>query len=191
MGLILDGTEHAMEKDADGWFRAELDAAAGTHYAFAPPDGPHVPDPAARAQAGDVHGPSLLVDPEAYHWRTDWRGRPWNETVLYELHVGTFSRAGTFDGVRDHLDHLAELGVTAIELCPVAQFSGNRGWGYDGVLLYAPHVAYGGPEGLKRLVDDGARARADGLPRRRLQPLRAGRELSARLRARVLPSRAA
>ena len=96
----------------------------------------------------------MLVDPEAYQWRTDWRGRPWHETVLYELHVGTFSRAGTFDGVRDHLDHLAETGVTAIELCPVSQFSGNRGWGYDGVLLYAPHVAYGGPDGLKRLVDE-------------------------------------
>jgi malto-oligosyltrehalose trehalohydrolase len=153
MGLILDGAEHAMEKDAAGWFRAELDAAAGTEYAFAPPGGPRVPDPAARAQARDVHGPSVLVDPEAYQWRTDWRGRPWHETVLYELHVGTFSRLGTFEGVRDHLDHLAETGVTAIELCPIAQFSGNRGWGYDGVLLYAPHIAYGGPEGLKRLVD--------------------------------------
>ncbi len=155
MGLVLGGTEHAMEKDAEGWFQAELDAQAGTEYAFAPPGGPNVPDPAARAQAGDVHGPSVLVDPEAYQWRcTDWRGRPWHETVLYELHVGTFSRSGTFDGVRDHLDHLAETGVTAIELCPVAQFSGNRGWGYDGVLMYAPHVAYGGPEGLKRLVDE-------------------------------------
>lgn len=154
MGLVLAGTEHAMEKDADGWFHAELDAQPGTEYVFAPPDGPHVPDPAARAQSGDVHGPSVLVDPEGYRWRSDWRGRPWHETVLYELHVGTFSRAGSFEGVRDHLDHLADIGVTAIELCPVAQFSGSRGWGYDGVLLYAPHVAYGGPEGLKRLVDE-------------------------------------
>ncbi len=153
MGLILDGTEHAMDKDAEGWFRTELDAMPGAQYLFAPSGCPHVPDPAARAQAGDVHGPSVLVDPEAYQWRTEWRGRPWHETVLYELHVGTFSRAGTFDGVRDHLEHLAETGITAIELCPVASFSGTRGWGYDGVLHYAPDIAYGGPDGLKRLVD--------------------------------------
>ena len=153
MGLLLDGREHAMDKDADGWFRAELAAATGSEYRFAPPGGPHVPDPAARAQAGDVHGASVLVDPDAYQWQTAWAGRPWHETVLYELHVGTFSKAGTFDGVRRHLDHLVEVGVTAIELCPVSQFAGTRGWGYDGVLLYAPHVVYGGPEGLKRLVD--------------------------------------
>ncbi len=153
MGLLLDGREHAMERDAEGWFRAELSADPGAEYRFAPPGGPHVPDPAARAQAGDVHGASVLVDPDAYQWQTAWAGRPWHETVLYELHVGTFSKAGTFDGVRRHLDHLADLGVTAIELCPVAQFAGTRGWGYDGVLHYAPHVAYGGPEGLKRLVD--------------------------------------
>jgi malto-oligosyltrehalose trehalohydrolase len=153
MGLVLEGAEHPMEKDADGWFQAERAGSAGMQYSFATPGGPRVPDPAARAQAGDVHGPSVLVDPAAYQWRADWRGRQWHETVLYELHVGAFSQAGTFDGVRHHLDHLAELGITAVELCPVAQFSGTRGWGYDGVLLYAPHVAYGGPDGLKRLVD--------------------------------------
>ncbi len=104
-------------------------------------------------QAGDVHGPSVLVDPAAFEWQTEWRGRPWHETVLYELHTGAFSEVGDFDGVRARLDHLAETGVTAIELCPVAQFSGNRGWGYDGVLLYAPHRAYGGQQRLKQLVD--------------------------------------
>lgn len=153
MGLWLDGSEHALDKDADGWFRTELPASPGAEYMFLPPDGPRVPDPAARAQSGDVHGPSVLVDPGAFEWKTRWSGRPWHETVLYELHVGTFSKAGTFDGVLRHLDHLADLGITAVELCPVAQFSGNRGWGYDGVLHYAPHVAYGGPEGLKRLID--------------------------------------
>jgi malto-oligosyltrehalose trehalohydrolase len=90
----------------------------------------------------------------AYQWRTpDWKGRPWQEAVIYELHTGTFSPEGSFDGIARDLDRLAELGITAIELMPVAQFSGHRGWGYDGVLLYAPHTAYGGPEGLKRLVD--------------------------------------
>ena len=153
MGLLLGARSHEMEKTADGWFRAELPADPGTEYRFAPPDGPHVPDPAARAQAGDVHGASVLVDPRAFDWQTRWPGRPWHEVVLYELHTGTFSPEGTFDGVARRLDHLAELGVTAVELCPVAQFAGTRGWGYDGVLLYAPHVAYGGPEGLKRLID--------------------------------------
>jgi malto-oligosyltrehalose trehalohydrolase len=153
MGLLLGARAHDLDRDADGWFRAELPADPGTEYRFVPPGGPQVPDPAARAQTGDVHGASILVDPRAFEWQADWRGRPWHETVLYELHVGAFSPQGTFDGVRRRLDHLAELGVTAIELCPVAQFAGTRGWGYDGVLLYAPHIAYGGPEGLKRLVD--------------------------------------
>lgn len=153
MGLLLDGARHGMERDADGWFRAELPARPGAEYCFAPPDGPPVPDPAARAQAGDVHGASVLIDPREFGWRARWAGRPWHEAVLYELHTGAFSPQGDFDGVRRRLDHLAGLGVTAIELCPVAQFAGTRGWGYDGVLLYAPHVAYGGPEGLKRLID--------------------------------------
>lgn len=142
-----------MDRAGDGWFVVESAAEAGQSYAFAIDDGMRVPDPAARQQVGDVHGASRLVDPAAYAWRADWRGRPWEEAVLYELHVGTFSGSHDFDGVRVRLDHLAATGVTAIELCPVAQFSGNRGWGYDGVLLYAPHVAYGGPLGLKRLVD--------------------------------------
>ncbi|HEX5787287.1 MAG TPA: malto-oligosyltrehalose trehalohydrolase, partial [Woeseiaceae bacterium] len=94
------------------------------------------------------------VDPRAYAWRCpEWRGRPWHEAVIYELHTGTFTPAGTFDGVAERLDYLKDLGVTAIELMPVAHFGGARGWGYDGVYLYAPHPAYGGVEGLKRLVD--------------------------------------
>ena len=154
--LVCDGEDAlAMERDGDGWFEAVTDRVApGGTYAFRLPDGHTVPDPAARAQAGDVHGASLLIDPCAYGWRTAaWTGRPWEEAVIYELHTGTFSAAGTFAGVAERLDHLARTGVTAIELMPVAQFGGNRGWGYDGVLLYAPHRAYGGPDGLKALVD--------------------------------------
>jgi malto-oligosyltrehalose trehalohydrolase len=149
------GASVALAPKGDGWFEVATDAVAEDEgYAFLLPDGTCVPDPAARAQIGDVHGPSRLVDPQAYTWRTPaWNGRPWEEAIIYELHTGPFSRAGDFDGVRGKLDYLVELGVTAIELMPVAQFGGNRGWGYDGVLPYAPHIAYGGPEALKRLVD--------------------------------------
>jgi len=150
-----EGGELPMEPGEGGWFEAVTDRLApGDSYAFRLPDGTTVPDPAARAQLGDVHGRSLLVDPRAYDWRTAaWRGRPWEEAVIYELHTGTFSQTGTFAGIEQRLDHLARTGITAIELMPVAQFGGCRGWGYDGVLLYAPHRAYGGPEGLKALVD--------------------------------------
>lgn len=143
-----------MQRRGDGWFELLTDAVAvGDGYAFQI-RGRNVPDPAARAQMGDVQGPSRLIDPRAYAWHTGtWRGRPWEETVVYELHTGTFSSAGTFAGIEEKLDHLVALGVTAVELMPVAQFGGNRGWGYDGVLLYAPHSAYGGPEQLKALVD--------------------------------------
>lgn len=155
--LVIADTDHALAmKDADeGWFEVTTDAVKiGRGYGFALADGSFVPDPASRAQMGDAHGFSRLTDPLAYEWRmADWKGRPWEETVLYELHIGTFSEDGSFDGVARDLDRLADLGVTALELLPVAQFSGNRGWGYDGVLLYAPHSTYGGPEGLKRLID--------------------------------------
>ena len=153
--LVLDGTDHAMNREGDGWHEVEVEADAGQEYAFRLPDGLVVPDPAARAQAGDVHGPSVLVDHDAYEWRdNDWRGRPWEETILYEAHVGTFTPEGTFASMIDRLDHLVETGVTALELMPLAQFGGRRGWGYDGVLLYAPHEAYGTPDDLKRLVDE-------------------------------------
>jgi maltooligosyltrehalose trehalohydrolase len=157
VGLIAHrpGEVLAMEPDDDGWFAIETDLVKpGEGYSFVLADNLRVPDPAARAQLCDVNGPSRLVDPDAYEWRLPyWKGRPWHETVIYELHTGTFSVPGNFDGVRARLDHLEQLGVTAIELMPIAQFAGNRGWGYDGTLLYAPHAAYGGPEQLKRLVD--------------------------------------
>lgn len=148
------GSRLPMPRDDEGWFELETDAAPiGGGYLF-DVGGSAVPDPAARAQIGDVHGPSRLVDHRAFPWRhSDWRGRPWEETIIYELHTGTFTPSGTFSGIEQKLDHLASLDVIAIELMPVAQFGGTRGWGYDGVLLYAPHLGYGGPEGLKHLID--------------------------------------
>ena len=140
----------------DGFFGLTTDAArVGSRYRFQLEDGFRVPDPASRWQPEDVHGPSVVVDPRAYAWQhTAWRGRPWAEAVLYELHVGAFTEEGTFDGVRRRLDHLAELGVTAIELMPLAEFSGTRNWGYDGVMPFAPDAAYGSPDDLKRLIDE-------------------------------------
>jgi maltooligosyltrehalose trehalohydrolase len=144
-----------MTGTGNGWFELVTDLVkVGEPYHFQLPNGLKVPDPAARAQQGDVHGPSRLIDPTSYQWQSgNWQGRPWEETIIYELHTGTFTQEGTFAGIVRKLDDLVELGVTAIELMPVAQFSGSRGWGYDGVLLYAPHIAYGGPEGLKKLID--------------------------------------
>jgi maltooligosyltrehalose trehalohydrolase len=155
LAVEATGALLALAPQNEGWFEIETDVVGiGQGYTFRLPSGAGVPDPAARAQLGDVHGPSRLVDPQAYAWRTHaWRGRPWEEAIIYEIHTGTFTEAGDFDGVRGKLDYLAGLGVTAIELMPVAQFSGARGWGYDAVLPYAPHGAYGGPDALKRLVD--------------------------------------
>ncbi|MGM0584036.1 MAG: malto-oligosyltrehalose trehalohydrolase [Pseudomonadota bacterium] len=159
--LRANDRDRRMRGAGGGWFEIETDALApGDAYSFVLPDGRAVPDPASRAQAGDVHGPSLLVDPRAYRWRTDWPGRPWEEAVIYELHVGTFTGAGTFAAARGRLPHLARLGVTVVELMPVAHFAGARGWGYDGVLPYAPHPAYGAPDDLKALIDA---AHAEGL----------------------------
>ncbi|WP_062218448.1 malto-oligosyltrehalose trehalohydrolase [Aureimonas sp. D3] len=144
-----------MARGESGWWELVTDKVQpGEGYGFRFDGGKVRPDPAARAQGGDVHWLSRLVDPKAHEWRTgDWKGRPWQECVFYELHVGTFTPEGTFEAIIPKLEHLRETGITAIELLPVAQFGGQRGWGYDGVLLYAPHQAYGGPEGLKRLVD--------------------------------------
>jgi malto-oligosyltrehalose trehalohydrolase len=137
-----------------GWFELATEAGVGSQYSFKIDDQQLVPDPASRFQPSGVHGPSELIDPLAYEWRdADWRGRPWDEAVIYELHVGTFSPEGTFAGVEAKLDYLAGLGVTAIELMPLASFPGERNWGYDGVLPYAPARSYGRPEDLKRLID--------------------------------------
>jgi malto-oligosyltrehalose trehalohydrolase len=153
--LLLDHSEATMRPAGRGWFELFSRAASpGSHYRFRIDGGLEVPDPASRWQPEDVHGPSMVVDPHAWRWSdAGWRGRPWEEAVVYELHVGTFSPQGTFDGVRARLDHLAALGVTAVALMPVADFSGRRNWGYDGVLPFAPESAYGSPESLKRLVE--------------------------------------
>lgn len=151
--LWLDERERPMTPVGDGWFEARESAAPGTPYGFVLPSGLRVPDPAARAQAAGVNGPSLLVDPTAYAWSVPSPQRPWEEAVIHEIHVGTFTEAGTFAAAAERMAYLADLGATAVELMPVAQFDGARGWGYDGVLLYAPHNAYGTPEDLKRLVE--------------------------------------
>ena len=140
-----------MTRSAEGWFESEARCGAGARYRYRLADGLAVPDPAARAQADDVHGPSLVVDPGAYRWQhPGWRGRPWHETVLYELHAGLL---GGFAGVQAALPGLAALGVTAVELMPVNAFPGTRNWGYDGVLPFAPARSYGTPDELKALVD--------------------------------------
>jgi malto-oligosyltrehalose trehalohydrolase len=146
--------QERMHPAGDGWWEGCAGAPAGTRYRYLI-DGIHqVPDPASRFNPGDVHGASEVVDPGAFDWRDDgWRGRPWTEAIIYELHVGTFSPAGTFAGIEARLEYLVDLGVTAIELMPIADFPGRHGWGYDGVLLYAPDAAYGRPEDLKHLVD--------------------------------------
>ena len=151
-----DGAAHPMQRDAEGWHRLELASARpGDRYRFRLPDGLHVPDPASRCNPDDVHGASRVVDPAAYAWQhRDWRGRPWEEAVVYELHVGTFTTEGSFAAARHRLRELAELGITAVELMPLADFPGRRNWGYDGVLLFAPDAAYGTPEELKALVDE-------------------------------------
>ncbi|XSG86168.1 MAG: malto-oligosyltrehalose trehalohydrolase [Methylohalobius sp. ZOD2] len=151
-----EGERHPpMNRLDDGWYELTVsEAGPGSRYRFRPDAGHPVPDPASRFNPGDVHGPSEVVDPSAYTWRhADWRGRPWEETVLYELHVGTFTPEGTFRAVIDRLDHLQGLGITALELMPVAAFPGSRNWGYDGVLPFAPAAAYGRPEDLKALID--------------------------------------
>jgi maltooligosyltrehalose trehalohydrolase len=143
-----------LERQDNGWFDSVTDAAgSGSGYWFRINGWQRVPDPASRFQPKDVHGPSEVIDPESFEWRDDnWRGRPWEEAVIYEVHVGTFAPSGTFASVCDRLDYLAELGVTAIELMPVADFPGRRNWGYDGVFPFAPDSVYGPPEDLKLLV---------------------------------------
>jgi maltooligosyltrehalose trehalohydrolase len=139
----------------DGWFEAIVaDARPGARYAFRIDGRDPVPDPASRANPDDVHGASAVVDPQGYAWQDGaWRGRPWSDAVLYELHVGTFTPGGTFGSAIERLDALVDLGVTALEIMPVADFPGTRNWGYDGVLPFAPDASYGAPDDLKRLVD--------------------------------------
>jgi len=139
--------------DRPGWFHAALPASAGT-YAFRLDGGPPRPDPRSRRQPQGVHAPSAPDAPDSFEW-TDfaWRGRALPGAVIYELHIGTFTPDGTFDAAIEKLDHLVALGIDFVEILPVAAFNGDKGWGYDGVALWAVHEPYGGPEGLRRFVD--------------------------------------
>lgn len=146
-----DRTRSRLVREHGGWWRHAVPYTGRYRLVV---DGVEVPDPRSPCQPDGFDGWSHTVDHDDFPW-TDatWRGFPLHAAVIYELHVGTFTPEGTFDAAAGRLDHLVELGVTAIELLPVATFPGSRGWGYDGVLLFAPHAAYGGPDGLKRLVD--------------------------------------
>ncbi|MFS0773502.1 malto-oligosyltrehalose trehalohydrolase [Sphingomonas sp. 1P08PE] len=149
--LEIDGRGgQPMAATGDGWFAAEVPVGAGTRYRFRIGD-MAVPDPASRAQAGGVNGWSVVVDPHAHDWRSaGWRGRPWEEMVIEEVHAGVL---GGFAGVTERLASIAACGVTAVQLMPVNAFGGTRNWGYDGVLPYAPAESYGSPDELKALVD--------------------------------------
>ncbi|AZC82050.1 malto-oligosyltrehalose trehalohydrolase [Pseudomonas chlororaphis] len=148
---LQDGPSLPMLPQANGWFMVIGRCPPGTRYRFNIDERIRVPDPASRAQDGDVHGPSLVVDPQAYRRQhPHWQGRPWHQAVIYELHVGVL---GGYREVEKHLPRLVELGITAIELMPLAEFPGDRNWGYDGVLPYAPEASYGSPDDLKHLID--------------------------------------
>ncbi len=152
VAIAVEGrADEPMMRSAEGWFEAEVNCGAGTRYRYILQDGTAVPDPASRAQSGDIHGFSVVVDPSRYQWRhRQWQGRPWTETIIYELHAGLL---GGYAGVARELPRLAALGVTAIELMPIAEFPGARNWGYDGALPFAPECSYGTPEDVKALVD--------------------------------------
>jgi maltooligosyltrehalose trehalohydrolase len=154
--LLTDGEQELpMQALSEGWFEAVSDRAqVGDAYRFEIDGKLQVPDPASRFNLDDVQGPSTIVDPTTFKWTdTQWRPRPWHEAVVYELHVGTFSPEGTYAGIEKRLDHLVDLGITTIELMPLADFPGRRGWGYDGVLPFAPDAAYGTPDELKSLIN--------------------------------------
>jgi malto-oligosyltrehalose trehalohydrolase len=151
----IDGHRVPMVAGDDGWFEQEIAGGrAGSRYQFVIDGSLVVPDPASRFQPDDVMGPSEIIDAASFEW-TDgaWLGRPWYEAVIYELHLGTFTAEGTYDAAARHLDRLARLGITAIELMPLADFAGVRNWGYDGVLPFAPDSRYGRPESLKAFID--------------------------------------
>lgn len=153
--LICDGKEHPMPDIGKGWRTLIVEEAkVGSSYAFRIDDKLEVPDPASRFLQNDENKQSLVIDPEAFNWTDgNWQGRPWQEAVFYETHVGTATEAGTYHALAGKLQELRDNGITAIELLPLAATSGKRNWGYDGVLLFAPHRAYGSPDELKALIN--------------------------------------
>lgn len=156
--LLLSGNGDSvvrLQEDGEGYFAGTIAGVGeGARYFYQFDDGTARPDPASRFQPEGVHGPSQVVNPNSFPWTdSGWQGIPLDAYIIYELHVGAFTREGTFDAVIAQLDYLADLGVTALELMPVAQFPGERNWGYDGVNPFAPQNSYGGPDGLKRLID--------------------------------------
>ncbi len=154
--LRIEAARPRPDRGEGGWWRRDVsEAGPGTDYAYLLDDGRRaLPDPRSRWQPGGVHRPSRLYDHEAFAWTDQgWRGRALPGSVLYELHVGTFTPDGTFDAAIERLDHLVDLGIDLVELLPVNAFNGTHNWGYDGVCWYAVHEAYGGPDGLKRFVD--------------------------------------
>jgi maltooligosyltrehalose trehalohydrolase len=155
VALVVEGRDPvAMAPAENGFFETYVNGlSAGARYGFALSSGQQVPDPASRFQPDDVNGPSETIDPRAYRWRESWKGREWDDVVLYELHVGAFSPEGTFAGAALKLNHLADLGVTAVEIMPVSDFKGRWNWGYDGAFPYAPDASYGRPEDFKAFVE--------------------------------------
>jgi maltooligosyltrehalose trehalohydrolase len=152
--LRVSSRELPMRREPDGWFHVDVEGeGAGARYAFVLPDGRVLPDPASRRQPEGVHAPSEVFDAGRYRWEHEFAGLRRDALVFYELHVGTFTEAGTFAEAAKRLPDLVDLGVTCVELLPIQPFPGNRNWGYDGVFPFAVHEAYGGPEELQRFVD--------------------------------------
>jgi len=159
VAVSIDESTFPMEPLDDGWFQRVEQVPAGARYRYRIDGAEELPDPASRFQPRDAQGPSEVIDPRAFAWHDgDWRGRPWREAVIYELHVGSFTSQGTFSAVFSKLPYLRELGVTALELMPLSDFAGRRNWGYDGVAPFAPDSRYGRPEALKALVQAAHRA---------------------------------
>jgi maltooligosyltrehalose trehalohydrolase len=155
LAVRIGGEDHPMQTAGGGWWKCRVESAGpGSGYSFVVDGADPVPDPRSQYQPDGVHGPSRLIDHGAFQWTdASWQARPLSSAILYELHVGTFTPGGTFASAIERLDYLRDFGVTHIELMPVNQFSGERGWGYDGVDLFAPHRAYGTPDDLKQLID--------------------------------------
>jgi maltooligosyltrehalose trehalohydrolase len=157
VALKLKGRRTPLEMEAcdDGWHRLNVEGVkAGSLYKYVFPDGTQIPDPCSRFQPDDVHGYSEVIEPNSFNWTdVDWTGRPWEETIIYEVHIGTFTSEGTFRAAIAKLDHLVALGVTAIQVMPIADFYGKFNWGYDGVMWFAPDASYGRPEDFKAFID--------------------------------------